>query len=175
MSKLKNSNWSLSHPAYNNPVYINKFIIRAPAFQLRRHVWRISADWRELSCWLQMHCPLSRPRSRGKNVSDVMLPKLRPCFTLGITHAAIHITHAVCTRAIKESSRSFTESNRPPPVTPACPRCVRITSPNIRPLLSVQSLLSCLGGGIKPHYNTISAPVQNSSSPVSCLLISENM
>ena len=67
-----------------------------------------------------MHCPLSRPRSRGKNVSDVMLPKLRPCFTLGITHAAIHITHAVCTRAINESSRSFTESAVPPPVTQPC-------------------------------------------------------
>ena len=91
-------------PAYNNPEYINKSIIRAPAFQLRRHVWRISADWRELSCWLQMHWP----SLRGKNVSDVMLPKLRPCFTLGITHAAIHITHAVCTRAVKELSRNFT-------------------------------------------------------------------
>ena len=59
----------------------------------------------------------------------------------------------------------------PPPVTPAGPRCVRITSPNIRLLLSAQSLLSCLGGGIKPHYNTISAPEQNSSSPVSSVRI----
>ena len=55
-----------------------------------------------------MHCPLSR--CSAKNVSDVMLPKLRPCFTLGITHATIlqtlHMQYALV--AINQPLRNFT-------------------------------------------------------------------